>query len=159
MSAYDSDIGAPLTPSSAGRTAGVLLGCLAGIGIAASGANFLIVRIWPTAIDSVGRMTGTSALIATLLLHTGVVVGASYAAAAFAPNRPRGHALALGLILVGFIILFPVLRLAGEDMATSWYHFADLLFTLPAARLGAALFERTLARHASRALLFDPPGA
>jgi hypothetical protein len=76
-----------------------------------------------------------------LIVQTTVNVGASYAAAAFASSRPRTHAMALGLIRTGLIVLFPILHVAGQDMATPWYHLADLVLALPVAALGACIFE------------------
>ncbi len=65
----------------------------------------------------------------------------SYAAACFAPRRPLRHAVELGVLALGLML---VLTFMFWRETPTWYHFAALAVVLPAAWLGGTLRERQL---------------
>ena len=73
------------------------------------------------------------------------VIG-SYLAARFAPHSPMAHAVALGVVglvpsTAGAIMAIPM------DLGPAWYPIALVIFALPCAWLGGALYR---VRHGER---------
>ena len=67
-------------------------------------------------------------------------IAGCYLAARLAPNRPMGHALALGVVglvlsLVGFVVAWG----KGPEFGPTWYSVAIVLIAMPCAWVGGIL--------------------
>jgi hypothetical protein len=67
-------------------------------------------------------------------------IGGGYLAARWAPHSPRRHAMWLGLVGTALCFVAVVVALT-RDVGPVWYPVLLLVFALPAAWLGGALYK------------------
>lgn len=86
------------------------------------------------------RETGDNLLALSYRIVYGVVGG--YVTAHFAPRKPMGHAILLGV--VGTILsLFGAIGAMSMDLGPVWYPLALVLTALPCAWLGGLVHRRS----------------
>jgi len=74
------------------------------------------------------------------LIYRGIyTITSGWVTAALAPNRPKYHAILLGII--GFVITL-LGSIANRDKSAAWYPVALILITLPCTWFGGILYER-----------------
>ena len=132
------------SPGGLGRSIGaVLAGMLAGI-ILSLGTDVLMSALG--VLPPLGQPAGDKPLLLATLYRTIYSVAASYLTARLAPNRPMGHALALGAL--GFIVsLLGAVATWNRQpsLGPHWYPVALVVLALPAAWAGGAMRVRQMA--------------
>jgi hypothetical protein len=124
-----------------------------GRSIAAVLAGFAVLAVVSTAVDQVLHATGvyppagqpmaTGLWVLATAYRLVISVFGCYLAARLAPNRPMGHALALGLLgvlisLAGAIYAWD----KGPGFGPKWYPIGLVVTALPTAWLGGWLYLR-----------------
>ena len=126
-------------PHSIGRSLGAVLAGFVAVVILSIGTDMALVSagIFPP-LNRPSLFTTPLLLLATAYRGAYSVAG-SYLAARLAPNRPMGHALALGVVglaanTAGAIIM--------RGVGPPWYPIALILLAMPCAWLGGVLSRR-----------------
>jgi hypothetical protein len=121
-----------------GRSAGaVLIGIVVGV-VLSLGTDAILRKLGVFPALGV-RMAGGLLLLATVY-RTLYGVASSYLTARFAPNRPMGHALVLGLL--GFVVSTAgavATWNSGPAYGPHWYPVALIVLALPTAWVGGKL--------------------
>ena len=74
-----------------------------------------------------------------LSYHLAYTLFGSYLAARLAPNRPMGHALAIGAL--GIVIsTLGLIAIVTDNLAPAWYGWMLIVLSLPVAWVGGKLF-------------------
>jgi hypothetical protein len=132
---------APLRPRSIpGSALAVFLGVLA-VFVLSLGSDQIMhmLGVFPPWGEPM-RETGDNLLALSYRIIYGIVGG--YVAASFAPRKPLGHAVVLGL--VGTVLsLLGALGAMSMDMGPMWYPVALVVTALPCAWLGGVLQGRS----------------
>jgi hypothetical protein len=113
-------------------------------------AGFILIGalgfITDTALQSLGILPETGSArfkdwqsLLALTYHLGFVIVGGYLTARLAPNRPVAHAIALGVLGIGFSLLGLIAIVSG-DLAPAWYGWALVVFSVPATWLGGRIF-------------------
>lgn len=115
-------------------------------------AGFVAIVVLSVGTDTVLEQTGvlprgalfdTGLLLLALTYRSIYSVIGCYIAAKLAPDRPMGHALALGV--VGFVVS-AVGTVVARDLGPAWYGLALVVLALPLAWLGGKLVELSSGR-------------
>ena len=121
-----------------GRSFGAVLAGFVAVVILSIGTDMALMKagIFPSFSEPT-LFTNRLLLLATAYRSVYSVAG-SYLAARLAPNRPMGHALALGVVgLVVSIAGAIIMREAGP----AWYPIALVVLAMPCAWVGGALYR------------------
>jgi hypothetical protein len=89
-------------------------------------------------------MFTTRLLVLATAYRTAYSVAGSYLAARLAPDRPMGHALALGV--VGLVVSCAG-AVAMRGVGPTWYPIVLIVLAMPCSWLGGALYRMTQARR------------
>jgi uncharacterized membrane protein len=120
------------------RTIGAILAGLAAVVILSIGTDMVMFKagVFPP----LGQpLSDKLCVLATIYRSVYSVVG-SYIAARLAPDRPMGHALALGLLGVVVSTLGAVVTW-NKGLGPHWYPVALIVLSLPCAWLGGRLYR------------------
>jgi hypothetical protein len=105
-------------------------------------AGFIVILILSVLTDTIleqtgvlprGSLFGTGPVLLALAYRILYSVIGCYIAARLAPDRPMGHALALGVVGV---LVSVVGSIAARGLAPAWYTWALILVALPCAWVG-----------------------
>jgi hypothetical protein len=88
-----------------------------------------------------GVSESTMMLVVSLVLGATMCAIAAYVAAGLAQQRPIAHAVAVGGLKAGLILVLLLAAPADWSAAPLWYHVVDALIALPAAWFGGRLFQ------------------
>lgn len=125
-------------PRRIGRSIGAVLAGFVAVVILSIGTDLALVAagVFPP-LSQPASFTTPLLLLATAYRSVYSVAG-SYLAARLAPDRPMGHALALGVVglavsLAGAIVM--------RGVGPAWYPIALILLAMPCAWLGGVLYR------------------
>lgn len=123
-------------PRSIPRSIGAVLAGFIAVVVLSIGTDAALVaaKIFPP-LDQPTLFTTPLLLLATVYRSIYSVVG-SYLAARLAPNRPMGHALALGAL--GFVAATAG-AIIMRDHGPAWYPIALIVLAMPCAWMGGVL--------------------
>jgi hypothetical protein len=117
--------------------------------VAAVAAGLVATFIITTAVDMVLHATGVfppfpqrmadGLFVLALAYRIPFNIGGAYLAARLAPDRPMGHALALG---AAGVVLSVVGAVVFWEMGPPWYSLANVAIAMPCAWLGGKLRVR-----------------
>ena len=114
--------------------AGLLVGIILSLG---TDAVMHLTGIFPP----LGQAMSNGLFLLATAYRTVYNVAASYIAARLAPDRPMGHALALGVIgLVVSTVGAVVTWNRGPEFGPHWYPLALIVLAMPSAWLGGVLY-------------------
>jgi hypothetical protein len=127
-------------PRQIGRSIGaVVAGLLAGIILSlGTDAVMHLTGIFPP----LGQAMSDGLFLLATAYRTVYSVAASYIAARLSPDRPMGHALALGAVgLVVCTVGAAVTWNRGPQFGPHWYPLALIVLAMPSAWLGGVLYR------------------
>lgn len=105
----------------------------------ATGTNMLLAAVAPETFHASGIVTGTGALVVSLVYVAVYAIAGCFLTGMLAPSHPTRHALILGALGLAFNLMAAV---ATWDQVPSWYNLAGVALTMPYAWIGGRLAER-----------------
>lgn len=128
-------------PRRIGRSIGAVFAGLIAVIVLSIGTDMALhtAGIFP----ALGQVMSDKLLLLATAYRSIYAVAGSYIAARLAPDRPMGHALALGVVglvlsTVGAVVTWN----KGPEFGPHWYPVALIVTAMPCAWLGGILYRR-----------------
>ena len=125
------------------RSIAAVLAGLCSIFVVLLAVDAMVPILFPDAFSGPEGGGAASVLLLTTTYIAASTVLGGYITARVAPNRPTGHALILGVLVLGLAAAGTALAWASAPV---WHHALTLAFVLPFVWLGGYLRTRRLLR-------------
>ena len=126
--------------------AGLALGLLF-VGLGLYGAAAVTPLAFPAAFDALGATTNVMALLVMLAIAEVFAAFAGWVTARIVADHQKGHAIMMATVGLAAAVCAGAIRWGA---APSWYYALQWILLPLAATVGAAAWERSLRRGASR---------